>query len=339
MSDTKHPLNRCRDCRHRWYPRGSHLSRRCPACQSERVAVVIEEPPEAIPVARPAYRPAPPPRQPKGALLAVAVGVAGLLFVGCCGGLMLTPSSRTSGDRQAGKKEKGKGQGDAVVGAFFTPQTDKPADQGEPFQPKMNHVKADPPQVKQEAPSPAGKDKKQPAEEQPAGPAREEVTLTPAGLRIGQLGGFKEGAGGSAMPSTVIEIVSPSVALVRARGEDFLLSGIRTDNLVPDKALFLRGKWEVVGLADHRGRKLYEVTYLSAASEVAERIKQAKEQAVAKEEPKAAPGNVQPLYPTEDQVRAQAGSKGGSVQVKGYYRSNGTYVAPHSRSSPGGGRR
>lgn len=32
-------------------------------------------------------------------------------------------------------------------------------------------------------------------------------------------------------------------------------------------------------------------------------------------------------------------SSGGSVNVKGYYRKNGTYVRPYTRSSPGSGRR
>jgi hypothetical protein len=32
-------------------------------------------------------------------------------------------------------------------------------------------------------------------------------------------------------------------------------------------------------------------------------------------------------------------SPGKTVNVKGYYRKNGTYVSPHTRSSPGSGRR
>jgi hypothetical protein len=35
-------------------------------------------------------------------------------------------------------------------------------------------------------------------------------------------------------------------------------------------------------------------------------------------------------------VYARGSSGGGSVHVNGYYRSNGTYVAPHYRSAPDG---
>ena len=36
---------------------------------------------------------------------------------------------------------------------------------------------------------------------------------------------------------------------------------------------------------------------------------------------------------------SSSSSSGGSVNVKGYYRKNGTYVSPHTRSSPGRGRK
>jgi len=37
----------------------------------------------------------------------------------------------------------------------------------------------------------------------------------------------------------------------------------------------------------------------------------------------------------EDGYFNATGNSGGSVPVKGYYRKNGTYVRPHTRSSPG----
>jgi hypothetical protein len=36
-------------------------------------------------------------------------------------------------------------------------------------------------------------------------------------------------------------------------------------------------------------------------------------------------------------LAAKKSSSGGTVQVKGYYRKNGTYVQPHTRSAPGSG--
>ncbi len=37
--------------------------------------------------------------------------------------------------------------------------------------------------------------------------------------------------------------------------------------------------------------------------------------------------------------RYNSSSSGGSVSVKGYFKKNGTYVSPHTRSSPGRGRK
>lgn len=36
-------------------------------------------------------------------------------------------------------------------------------------------------------------------------------------------------------------------------------------------------------------------------------------------------------------AKGKSGGGGGTVQVRGYYRKNGTYVAPHTRSAPGSG--
>ena len=34
---TKRSQNRCKDCGYTWYPKGSHLSRKCPSCGSKNV--------------------------------------------------------------------------------------------------------------------------------------------------------------------------------------------------------------------------------------------------------------------------------------------------------------
>ncbi|TXI89583.1 MAG: hypothetical protein E6Q40_02100 [Cupriavidus sp.] len=40
MANTLRSQNKCNDCRYTWYPRGKNLSRVCPNCGSENVAVV-----------------------------------------------------------------------------------------------------------------------------------------------------------------------------------------------------------------------------------------------------------------------------------------------------------
>jgi len=40
MAKTLRNQNKCNDCRYTWYPRGKNLSRVCPSCGSENVAVV-----------------------------------------------------------------------------------------------------------------------------------------------------------------------------------------------------------------------------------------------------------------------------------------------------------
>jgi predicted RNA-binding Zn-ribbon protein involved in translation (DUF1610 family) len=38
---TKHPQNACRRCNYTWYPRGKHISHRCPRCGSQNVELAI----------------------------------------------------------------------------------------------------------------------------------------------------------------------------------------------------------------------------------------------------------------------------------------------------------
>lgn len=42
---------------------------------------------------------------------------------------------------------------------------------------------------------------------------------------------------------------------------------------------------------------------------------------------------------TENSYNSSSTSSGGSVNVKGYYRKNGTYVSPHTRSKPSSSRK
>jgi hypothetical protein len=42
MAKTLRSQNKCNDCRYTWYPRGKNISRVCPKCGSENVAVVID---------------------------------------------------------------------------------------------------------------------------------------------------------------------------------------------------------------------------------------------------------------------------------------------------------
>lgn len=41
MAKTLRSQNKCNDCRYTWYPRGKNLSRVCPNCGSENVAIVV----------------------------------------------------------------------------------------------------------------------------------------------------------------------------------------------------------------------------------------------------------------------------------------------------------
>ncbi|MDY0748428.1 hypothetical protein SNE35_28270 [Paucibacter sp. R3-3] len=41
MAKTLRSQNKCNDCRYTWYPRGKNLSRVCPSCGSENVAIVV----------------------------------------------------------------------------------------------------------------------------------------------------------------------------------------------------------------------------------------------------------------------------------------------------------
>jgi hypothetical protein len=309
---TLRPQNRCADCGHCWYPRGNHVSRRCPDCQSPAVRVVI---PEAHLVA-----PDAPPARPNYVLAAAALACL-LVFAICFGAISSRfrpkdPSDKAEKPAKSKPERRPDGDGDA-----------------EPFQPKHNPLsKTEAP--KQQPDNLALKAELLDAPDQELAPV--EVALHPDTFRRGQVGSFKTGVADAAQHATVLAIVSPSSAKVRALGDEFILSGIRTDNLVPDKAVYLRGKWEVVGLATHNAKQLYEVTHLVEASEVAERAAKKAGQADDKAKPKPPSSTIQPVYPTAEQIRSQ--SKGGPVQVRGYYRSNGTYVAPHARAAPGGRR-
>lgn len=40
MATTKHPQNKCKSCGYTWYPRGKHLSIKCPNCGSSKTSTV-----------------------------------------------------------------------------------------------------------------------------------------------------------------------------------------------------------------------------------------------------------------------------------------------------------
>ena len=102
--------------------------------------------------------------------------------------------------------------------------------------------------------------------------------------------------------------------LVRALPHDFVLSGVHSTGQNPGRAVVLHGKWEVLGRRTVQGKSYWESTYLTPGSDVASAAK-------------AKGDTFAPVVPDAEAIR----SRGGTVQVKGYHRSNGTYVQPHTR--------
>jgi hypothetical protein len=307
---TLRPQNRCADCGHHWYPRGNHVSRKCPDCQSPAVRIVIEDRQD---VPRAALAPPPPSRLRFGRLAIGLTGVACVLVLGCC---LFSTSFPRSGRAKPDKAVKSK------------PDKQPRGGDGEPFHPKHN-----PTEKKKEEKKASSVGQLVRAELLDAPDVEvpvAEVMLHPKTFAAGQIGSFKTGFGGAAQHATVVRIVSPSSVVVKALDDQFMLSGINTGNLVEDKAVYLRGKWEVVGLTGTSIKDVYELTYLTEASHMAEQEKASVEKA---NKPKLPSSTIDPIVPSYALVKSK-----GSVQVSGHYRSNGTYVAPYTRSAPGGRR-
>src|SRR5262249_6242794 len=101
-------------------------------------------------------------------------------------------------------------------------------------------------------------------------PETEEIVfLDPDHLAVGLVGEFRRGPAGAARPGTLTAVLDATSLVVTSKGDELVLSGIDTSKQVADKAIFLRGTWEVVGRRKHKGRDLWELTHLVEAAEVA----------------------------------------------------------------------
>jgi hypothetical protein len=157
-------------------------------------------------------------------------------------------------------------------------------------------------------------------------------------FEVGQVGTFRPFRGG-AQHATVVAVLDKQSMVVRVYDRDVILSGVRTETHSPDKAIFLRGTWEVLGRKNYRSNDRFELAHLIDASEA--------EAPPAPSTSKPPSTTIEPIFPTQAQIEARSGdvqvrgqpTKGGPVQVRSYVRSDGTPVRAHTRAAPGGGKR
>ncbi len=104
--------------------------------------------------------------------------------------------------------------------------------------------------------------------------------------------------------------------------------------LPAQETIVIKGKPVRYQPIEHNGIKGYlyssKLRYVSKANKYAYTYAKAKRKTYTNTAAVAAPASSQSNY----SAPARSTSTGGQVQVKGYYRKDGTYVRPHTRSAP-----